>query len=443
MRYLFFLALVIVGSIFFVAPSLALTNDLGLTSITFSKDEFIAGDTTRIYARVNNYGEEDVVAYVTFWRGSIPIGNSLPVSVRAHGLADEVFVDFVVPDTQFNIRAVLQGEAAGDEVASNNEILTTVFTPLPDSDRDKITDRDDNCPGVSNADQANNDGDAMGDACDPDDDNDGVSDVQEALNGTNPFDNDSDGDGVDDAGDVFPLDRSRSKEPPPPPVVIIEEEVAMDEGTEGDEPASLVTGDDGTLPAGEMSSGDRTVSGGALETLVPKAAVREPSGRAVAEGGLSGDGWRGFWTFKNPAVFWMVIILIVLASFFLTMERLIRSKYEKFLAGEEGVTEKSIKTKKKSVAKEKPEKMVARKKIKSPPLKELPPKPAEQAAVQEVKSVVKSKKKPVIKKKAVSPPPESLTEQAVVQVAKATTEKKPSGTQTKTPRKSGTSAPEK
>ena len=31
----------------------------------------------------------------------------------------------------------------------------------------------DNCPLTANADQANNDGDAMGDLCDDDDDNDG------------------------------------------------------------------------------------------------------------------------------------------------------------------------------------------------------------------------------------------------------------------------------
>jgi uncharacterized protein (UPF0548 family) len=39
----------------------------------------------------------------------------------------------------------------------------------------------DNCPVVANASQANNDGDAQGDACDPDDDNDGVPDASDAC----------------------------------------------------------------------------------------------------------------------------------------------------------------------------------------------------------------------------------------------------------------------
>jgi hypothetical protein len=48
--------------------------------------------------------------------------------------------------------------------------------PPPDADADGIPDTIDNCVGTPNAGQANNDGDALGDGCDPDDDNDGRSD---------------------------------------------------------------------------------------------------------------------------------------------------------------------------------------------------------------------------------------------------------------------------
>jgi hypothetical protein len=47
----------------------------------------------------------------------------------------------------------------------------------PDDDNDGAPDVVDNCPTVANGDQSNLDGDALGDACDTDDDNDGVLDA--------------------------------------------------------------------------------------------------------------------------------------------------------------------------------------------------------------------------------------------------------------------------
>jgi outer membrane protein OmpA-like peptidoglycan-associated protein len=46
----------------------------------------------------------------------------------------------------------------------------------PDADSDGVLDDVDNCPDLANPDQANSDDDALGDACDPDDDNDGFVD---------------------------------------------------------------------------------------------------------------------------------------------------------------------------------------------------------------------------------------------------------------------------
>ena len=54
-----------------------------------------------------------------------------------------------------------------------------------DADVDLVEDDADNCVNVANADQANYDGDAQGDACDNDDDNDGVADAADAK----PFSN--------------------------------------------------------------------------------------------------------------------------------------------------------------------------------------------------------------------------------------------------------------
>lgn len=98
-----------------------------------------------------------------------------------------------------------------------------------DDDSDGYWNAVDNCPAHHNPAQQNHDGDALGDQCDPDDDNDGMSDAWETANGLNPYDatdalldddsdglnnldefnvgtdpqkTDSDGDGVNDGDEV-------------------------------------------------------------------------------------------------------------------------------------------------------------------------------------------------------------------------------------------------
>ena len=72
--------------------------------------------------------------------------------------------------------------------------------------RGNTTDCDDNCLNDPNPDQSDFDGDLTGDACDPDDDNDGLTDEEEAVIGTDPFNSDTDGDTVGDASDSCPLE---------------------------------------------------------------------------------------------------------------------------------------------------------------------------------------------------------------------------------------------
>lgn len=80
-----------------------------------------------------------------------------------------------------------------------------------DRDRDLDLDGLDNCPGLSNPNQVNTDGDSEGNLCDADDDNDGLSDLVETNTGifvdsedtgTNPLFADTDGDGLNDGEEV-------------------------------------------------------------------------------------------------------------------------------------------------------------------------------------------------------------------------------------------------
>ena len=71
-----------------------------------------------------------------------------------------------------------------------------------DSDGDGIPDTHDNCPNIANVNQINSDSDASGNACDLDDDNDGLTDVEETSFGTDPTLSDTDADGWSDGEEV-------------------------------------------------------------------------------------------------------------------------------------------------------------------------------------------------------------------------------------------------
>ncbi|MCA1684002.1 MAG: thrombospondin type 3 repeat-containing protein [Actinobacteria bacterium] len=72
----------------------------------------------------------------------------------------------------------------------------------PDADGDGIPDESDNCPAGANTDQADADGDGLGDACDPDGDGDGLANtVDNCPAEANPGQQDADGDGLGDACD--------------------------------------------------------------------------------------------------------------------------------------------------------------------------------------------------------------------------------------------------
>lgn len=79
-----------------------------------------------------------------------------------------------------------------------------------DGDGDGIKDGTDNCPGLSNPDQANHDTDANGDSCDTDDDNDGLPDTLDNCPiDANTDQADLDGDGIGDVCDplnTVPID---------------------------------------------------------------------------------------------------------------------------------------------------------------------------------------------------------------------------------------------
>lgn len=237
----------LLATLFFPIQVFAYEHDLSISTddIRFSTSKMIAGKKVRLYVKVRNVGSEDIRGRVSFFMGSVDLGDSQSFATIAGGSAD-AFVDFTVPKDDFSIDIKVLDTNPVDDFKGNNEIKTQVIKPYFDSDNDGLTDdedgdddndgladefeKDNACPfrlivdsdgdGYNDGVDAfpcdknewrDNDKDGIGDNADTDDDNDGIPDDQEIKSGTDPLKKDSDGDGVNDNVDAFPLDPKKSK----------------------------------------------------------------------------------------------------------------------------------------------------------------------------------------------------------------------------------------
>jgi hypothetical protein len=98
----------------------------------------------------------------------------------------------------------------GDGTGDNGDAFPDDRTETVDTDRDSVGDNRDNCVAKANDDQADLDADRLGDACDGDVDGDGVDNAQDLFPRDRTESADRDGDGLGDNGDRFPDDATET-----------------------------------------------------------------------------------------------------------------------------------------------------------------------------------------------------------------------------------------
>jgi hypothetical protein len=200
------------------------SNDITITSVDFTGSVLQGEGMGWVSISPSAGGASDsTVVLIGWWANSYPrllkpqqggLLATITLTVPPGTPNQIVSLDsaFVPPGGEFIFSRKSGGTIRPQYIHCNSrDIIVGYNLPCVDSDSDGYGDpghpenncMTDNCPSTYNPDQSDADADSVGDICDSDDDNDGISDVVDNCpTVANPNQLDSDGDGLGDACDI-------------------------------------------------------------------------------------------------------------------------------------------------------------------------------------------------------------------------------------------------
>ncbi|PIR88056.1 MAG: hypothetical protein COU10_01245 [Candidatus Harrisonbacteria bacterium CG10_big_fil_rev_8_21_14_0_10_45_28] len=174
----------------FLLPTLVFANqDFGFLkqNLWVSPDPFFSGETVRVYTVIFNGGDTDISGKVGFFDNNESVGE-VDFSLAGSGRLRDVWFDWPASEGEHRLSAKIVGAVVTNGDGSS---LALILEEQASGEIIRQVDVD-------------TDGDRIGDILDEDDDNDGLTDEEEALLGTDSKKVDTDGDGLNDKEDPAP-----------------------------------------------------------------------------------------------------------------------------------------------------------------------------------------------------------------------------------------------
>lgn len=185
MRFSMRRALVISSLVAFV-PFIVQAADFDFVvsrGVWLSDKNALAGDKIKLYTVINNNDFVSLTTQVQFFNNGKQIG-VVQVNNLAREEARQIGLEYTLPDGKYTISIVLANAVAE---TANGDTRSLSETELKASQTSAALDID-----------LDTDKDRTGNRVDPDDDNDGLTDVKEIEQGTDPLKSDTDADGLSD-----------------------------------------------------------------------------------------------------------------------------------------------------------------------------------------------------------------------------------------------------